>query len=168
MTPEEAKKILQSAMMNEYQLTEVDYASLINAIIEMQKENELLRSQFATPDNVAEDDVNTRSVLRWNHGLHKQYNERILMLESENAELKAQLENAIVPKFKTGDLVYKNLGQQAIQYLIQYTVIEDEQVYYWLQSTHPEFDIGHPYIPESKLFATKAEALESLKDKDND
>lgn len=38
MTPLEAKKLLQSAMMGEHTLTEVEYASLINTINGLQQE----------------------------------------------------------------------------------------------------------------------------------
>lgn len=76
--------------------------------------------------------------------------------------IKEKLAKSFSPKFKTGDLVYRNHGfKYPVEYQILYVVIEDDKVYYWLQGTNPEIDIRHPYIPESEIFSSKKEAAQA-------
>ena len=76
------------------------------------------------------------------------------------AELEEQLKNAIVPKFKVGQMVYSPLDLQDI-YKGQIDVFDYYAQKYWVFFGD---DIGCEWCCESELFKTKKEAQAKLKE----
>jgi hypothetical protein len=96
--------------------------------------------------------------------------EFIQQLSTENEQLKAQLEKAIVPKFKIGDVVWRLEKQTSViaddlpSILVRRFVSR-----LMIIGTDIICDVGYPpYAKESELFASQQEAEASLNQKEGE
>ena len=93
---------------------------------------------------------------------------KIAELEEENLKLKEKLKNAIVPKFKVGQKVYRIAWHSTYDldygFNIETNTIRNIHYHYKCDMSNISYDLsnGLQYLSEDELFATKEEAKKEL------